>query len=69
MKEVTATIDDDTAGELGALAAAVGMPVEVLAAAFILEGVQRHKGPHNSFEPMLPTHDRGGTAGALWGQG
>jgi len=47
MQEIVATLDNDTAGELHALAAAVGMLPEALAAAFILEGVERHTHTHN----------------------
>ena len=42
MKEIIAVLDDDTAGELGAIAAAHGFAPDILAAAFIVEGVQLH---------------------------
>jgi len=52
MQDVTATLDNDTAGELGALAAAHGFTPDVLAAAFIVEGIERHTGTHSALEGL-----------------
>ena len=62
MQDVTATLDNDTAGELGALAAAHGFTPDVLAAAFIVEGIQRHLRPLNA-PGLLGVHVNDGAEG------
>ena len=68
MHEIRATLDNDTAGELGALAAAHGFTPDALAAAFIVEGIGRHTGTHSALEGLRACDDMADDDGAIWGQ-